>query len=53
MVEKRNEICDGALEVNVIFPKRVIGIDEQSLRAVRTRTLSHNVTLMSVLIRGK
>jgi hypothetical protein len=53
MVEKRNEICDGAFEINVIFPKRVVGIDEQRLRAVRISTSGHNVTVMLVLIRGK
>ena len=53
MVEKRNKIRDGAFEVNVIFPKGVVGIDEQRLGAVRIRTLGHNVTVVLVLIRGK
>ena len=34
MVQERNELCDRALEINVIFPERVIGIDEQSLGAI-------------------
>jgi hypothetical protein len=43
MIQKGNEISDGSLEVNVVFPKRVIGINEQRL-PVRTGTLSHNAT---------
>jgi hypothetical protein len=42
MVEKRNKIRDGALEVNVIFPERIIGIDKQRLGAIRI--LRHNAT---------
>jgi hypothetical protein len=53
MVEERNKICDGAFKVNVVFPKRIVGIDEQRLGAIRIRTLGHNVTVMLVLIRGK
>src|ERR1700690_1240565 len=42
MVQERNESRDSALEVNVVFPERIIGIDEQRLRAIRT--LPHNAT---------
>jgi hypothetical protein len=42
MVQKRNEIRDGALEVNVVLPERVIGIDEQRLGTIRM--LRHNLT---------
>jgi hypothetical protein len=31
MIEERNETRDGALEVNVVLPERVVGIDEESL----------------------
>src|SRR5579859_7570211 len=41
MVQKRNEIRDGALEVNVVLPERVIGIDEQRLGAIG---ILHNLT---------
>ena len=34
MVEERNELCDRPFEVDVVFPERVIGIDEQSLGAI-------------------
>src|SRR5208282_2748181 len=34
MVEERNELCNRPFEIDVIFPERVIGIDEQSLGAV-------------------
>ena len=34
MVEERNELRDRPLEINVVFPERVIGIDEQSLGPV-------------------
>ncbi len=35
MIQKRNEIRDGALEVDVVFPERVIGVDEQRLWTIR------------------
>ena len=31
MVEERDELRDRALEINVVLPERVIGVDEQSL----------------------
>jgi hypothetical protein len=31
MIQKRNEMSDGSLEVNIVFPERVVGIDEKSL----------------------
>jgi hypothetical protein len=54
MVQKRNEIRNGPLEVNVVLPQRVIGIDEQGLWADRIGTLLHgNMVVMLLLIRGK
>ena len=32
MVQKRDEAGDGALEVDVVFPERVVGVDEEGLR---------------------
>jgi len=34
VIEKRNELSDRPFEINVVFPQRVIGIDEQSLGAI-------------------
>jgi hypothetical protein len=34
MVEERNELRDRPFEIDVVFPERVIGIDEQSLGAI-------------------
>jgi hypothetical protein len=34
MIEKRNKPDDGPLEVNIIFPERIIGVDEKGLRLV-------------------
>ena len=34
MIKKRNEASDGALEINIVLPERVIGIDEQGLSAI-------------------
>jgi hypothetical protein len=31
MIEEGNEFGDGALEIDVIFPEGVIGVDEESL----------------------
>jgi hypothetical protein len=31
MIQKGDEMRDGALEVDVIFPERVVGVDEQGL----------------------
>jgi len=31
MIEKRNKLRDGALEINVVLPKRVVGVDEKGL----------------------
>ena len=31
MIQKRNETRDGALEVDVVLPQRVIGVDEKIL----------------------
>jgi hypothetical protein len=40
VVEERNEVGDGALEVNVVFPERVVGVDEQGLAG---RELGHGI----------
>src|ERR1700683_2723900 len=29
VIEKRNKLRDGALEVNVVLPQRVVGVDEK------------------------
>src|SRR5215467_5776215 len=34
VIEKRNEARDGALEVDVVLPKRIVRVDQQRLRAV-------------------
>jgi hypothetical protein len=31
MIEKRDEAGDGALEVDVVLPQRVVGVDEEGL----------------------
>ena len=55
MIQKRNKIRDGPLEVNVIFPERIVCVDEQRLSVIGIRTLSHNpnIVAMSLLIRRK
>jgi hypothetical protein len=35
VIQKRDEAGNGALKVDVIFPKRIVGIDEQRLCAIR------------------
>jgi hypothetical protein len=37
MVEKGNKFRDRPFEINVVFPERVIGIDEQRLSSVLVR----------------
>ena len=32
VIEKRNEARDGPLEINVVLPERVVGVDEEGLR---------------------
>jgi hypothetical protein len=32
VIEKRNKLRDGALEVNVVLPESVVGVDEEGLR---------------------
>jgi hypothetical protein len=34
MIQKRNEVGDGPLKVDVVFPKRVVGVNEQDLAAI-------------------
>jgi hypothetical protein len=31
MVEKRNKTDDGLLEINIVFPKSIVGVDEKCL----------------------
>src|SRR5438034_2607843 len=48
MIEKRNKISNGALEIDVVFPKCVVRVDQQSLR--RRRMPAHkNMILRSAL----
>ena len=35
MVEEGDEVRDSALEVDVVFPERVVGVDEQILAGRR------------------
>ena len=35
VIQERNKVRDGALKVDVIFPKRIVGIDQQGLRTIR------------------
>jgi len=34
MIQEGNEACDGTLKINIVFPERIIGVDEQSLSAI-------------------
>jgi hypothetical protein len=34
MIEERNKVGNCPLKINIVFPKRVIGIDEQCLEAI-------------------
>src|SRR5215469_11010022 len=34
MIQERNKPADGALEVDVVLPERVVGVDEESLSAI-------------------
>jgi hypothetical protein len=31
MIQERNEAGDGALEIDVVLPERVVGVDEEGL----------------------
>jgi hypothetical protein len=31
MIQERNEICDGPLEIDVVLPERIVSVDQQSL----------------------
>jgi hypothetical protein len=35
MVEKRDEVRNGTLEIDVIFPERVVSVDQESLLKYR------------------
>ena len=48
MVQKRNEICDRALEINIVFPKRVVGVDEKGL-GITGRQTGHRIMISSRL----
>ena len=37
-LHQRNEILDQLLEENIVFPERVVGVDEKDLRFVWRRT---------------
>ena len=34
VIQERDEVGDGALKVDVVFPQRIVGIDQQRLRAI-------------------
>ena len=34
VIQERDKAGNGALEVNVIFPKRIVGVDEKTLSAI-------------------
>jgi hypothetical protein len=31
MIKERNELCDCTLKVDIVFPERIVGVDEESL----------------------
>jgi hypothetical protein len=35
VIQEGNEINNSPLELNVVFPKRVIGVEEKALRIIR------------------
>lgn len=41
MVQKGYKTGDGAFEIDIVFPQRVIGVDEQGLRGVQFYWLLH------------
>src|SRR5690242_21868183 len=41
VIEERDELGDGALEVDVVLPERVVGVNEQSLRVVDVHPVCH------------
>src|SRR5437016_14399309 len=45
VVQNRYETSDGAFEIDVVFPQRVIGVNEQGLRAVQFCRQCHPETL--------
>ena len=48
VVQKGYETSDGAFEIDVVFPQRVIGVDEQGLRAVQFCRLCHPRHIINV-----
>jgi len=46
MIQKRDEVSDGALKVDVVFPKGIVGVNEQVLtgwKAMRERGHGHMI----------
>jgi hypothetical protein len=43
MIEKRNEVGDGPLKIDVVLPERVIGIDEECLGTVGVGLMRHHL----------
>jgi hypothetical protein len=41
VIQKRDEVGDGAFKVDVIFPKRIVGIDQKRLRTTSMRFSRH------------
>ena len=34
MIQERNKVGDGSLKVDIVFPQRIVGIDQQGLLAI-------------------
>jgi hypothetical protein len=47
MIQKRYESGDSALEINVIFPERVIRVDEQGLLTNRISFADHHINIIT------
>src|SRR5882724_1148444 len=47
MIEERDEVGDGAFEINVVFPQSIVSIDEEGLW--RHRHPVHNTSLCDIL----
>ncbi len=52
VIEKRNKVGDGALEVDVVFPERVIGVNQQRLRRCRIPDHKNMILRSSLRKRG-
>ena len=53
MVQKGYKAGDGAFEIDIVFPQRVIGVDEQRLRSVRFCWLRHPEHHKCLVLIGK